>query len=78
MQSVIISTINSIIIQLLSFNILGTYLFNNSNYPYVDYFKEIKYFDFIERMEGLLSLEYLLCFISLFSFILISQKKHNH
>lgn len=74
-KTILISLINPMLIKILSLNILGSFLFNKYNYPYVNYFKEINYFDFIERMEGLLSLEYMFCYIIMFSFFLLFVTK---
>ena len=78
---IIISITNFIIIYLLSFINLGKTLFNIYKYPYINYLKQIKYFNFIERMEGILSFQYLFSFFFLCCFLLLNlklkQKKIN-
>ena len=69
-----LSTINPIIMKLLTISIIGNTLFNIYNYPYFSVLKRIKYLEFIERMEGILSFEYLLCYIFLSSFLIILIK----
>ena len=66
--------INPIFIKLLSIGILGNTLFNIYYYPYINILKHIKYLDFIERMEGILSLEYFITFYFLSSFFLLYIK----
>ena len=66
-----ISSINPIIIKVLTILLLGRTLTYLYQYPYVNYLKNIKYFDFIERMEGILSFEYLFSFFFLLSFIML-------
>ena len=70
----IISTLNPIIMKILAISIIGTTLFNLYNYPYFSILKKIKYLEFIERMEGILSFEYLVCFIFLTSFLILLMK----
>ena len=69
-----LSIVNPLIIKILSLSILGQTLVNLYQYPYVNIFKRIKYFDFIERMEGILSFEYLFSFIFLISFFFLFIK----
>jgi len=73
-KETIISFANPLLIKIISISILGNTLSNIYPYPYVNYLRRIKYFDFIERMEGILSYEYLICFISLLCFLLIIIK----
>lgn len=68
------SIFSIILLKLLTIGILGETLLNLYNYPYISILKRIKYLDFIERMEGILSLQYLFSFFFLFSFILLTIK----
>lgn len=70
----IISIINPIIMKLLAITIIGRTLFNLYKYPYVNILKSIKYLNFFERMEGILSFEYLFSFITLLAFLLLIIK----
>ena len=70
----LISSINPIIIKIISILIMGKTLFYIYDYPYFNILKRIKYLDFIERMEGILSFEYLFSFIVLLSYLLILIK----
>ena len=76
-KEIILSFLNPIYIKIISLTILGNTLSNLYQYPYVSYLKRIKYFDFIERMEGILSFEYLFCFIIMLSFLLLNTKKSH-
>ena len=69
--SYLISSINPLLIKLLTILVMGETLLSLYDYPYVNIFKRIKYFDFIERMEGILSFEYLFSFFFLASFFII-------
>ena len=71
---IILSFINPIIIKIISILILSNNLSNIYKYPYVNYLKRIKYLNFIERMDGILSFEYLFCFIILLIFIIQNIK----
>lgn len=73
-KELILSFTNSILIKLTSLLILGKKLFTIYQYPYVKHLQKIKYFDFIERIEGILLFEYLLCFIILISYLLLIIK----
>jgi len=66
------SILTTILLKLLTIGILGETLLKLYNYSYISILKRIKYLDFIERMEGVLSLQYLFCFFFLFSFILLT------
>jgi len=68
------SIITMIFIKLLTIGILGETLLNLYDYSYINIFKRIKYLDFIERMEGILSIQYLFDFFFLFSIILLTIK----
>ena len=74
----LVSLINPIIIKLISILVIGKTLFNLYNYPYINTLKRIKYLDFIERMEGILSLEYLFCFFLTISFTLFIIRNIIH
>lgn len=74
-KNILVSFINPIYIKTFLILILGNNLTNIYQYPYVNYLKRIKYFDFIERIDGILSFEYLFCFIILLSFVLLSIKQ---
>lgn len=71
----IISFINPLLIKILVIMSLGNTLSLIYKYPYVDYLKTIKYFDFIERIDGILSFEYLISFYYTFIFFLFIVKK---
>lgn len=73
-KEIIISFINPSIIKLLTIFIIGNPLINIYKYPYINSLKKIKYLNFIERMDGILSFEYLFCFIVLLSYILLIIK----
>ena len=66
-----INIINTIFIKILSLFILGKTLFYLYDYPYINILKRIKYLDFIERMEGIFSLFYLISFYFLLSYVLL-------
>lgn len=70
----LISSLNPILIKIISIIVIGRTLFYLYNYPYINVLKKIKYLDFIERMEGILSFEYLFSFIILISFCLLLIK----
>lgn len=74
-SELLISFINPLCIKLLALLVIGNTLSNLYNYPYVIYLKKIKYFNFIERMDGILSFEYIFCFIVLISYTLLNTKK---
>ena len=63
-----------IFLKLLTIGIIGETLLNIYNYPYINILKRIKYLDFIERMEGILSLQYLFDYFFIFSLILLCIK----
>lgn len=63
-----------ILLKLLTIGIIGETLLNIYDYPYISILKRIKYLDFIERMEGILSLQYLFDFFFIFSLILLCIK----
>jgi len=71
----ILSFINPISIKFITILILGNTLSNLYKYPYINYLQKIKYFNFIERMEGMLCFEYIFCFILTLSFLIINIKK---
>lgn len=73
-KSYIIGIINPIIWKLITISIMGVTLFNLYVYPYFNVLKSIKYLDFIERMEGILSFQYLITFFFLLSFLLLIIK----
>ena len=68
------SLVNFLSIKILIIGIMGTTLFQLYEYPYVNILKRIKYLDFIERMEGILSFQYLISFFFLSSFIILLIK----
>ena len=70
-KNYIISIFNPIFIKILSLFILGKTLFYLYDYPYINILKRIKYLDFIERMEGIFSLFYLISFYFFLSFCLM-------
>lgn len=69
-----ISFINTLFIKTLCILVLGNSLTNIYNYPYLNALKRIKYLDFIERCDGILSFEYLICFYVLLSSIFLTTK----
>ena len=73
-KKTILSLINPLYIKLLTILVLSNTLVTIYKYPYMDYLKTIRYFDFIERIDGLLSFEYLICFFALFTFVLFNIK----
>lgn len=66
------SILTTILLKLLTIGILGETLLNLYDYPYISILKRIQYLDFIERMEGVLALQYLFYFFFLFSLILLT------
>ena len=66
------SIFSIILLKLLTIGILGETLLNLYDYPYISILKRIEYLDFVERMEGVLSLQYLFCFFFLFSLVLLT------
>ena len=68
------SILSTILLKLLTVSILGETLLTLYDYPFISIFKRIKYLDFIERMEGILSLQYLFDFFLLFTLILLTIK----
>ena len=70
-KNYVISIFNPIFIKILSLFILGKTLFYLYDYPYINILKRIKYLDFIERMEGIFSLFYLISFYFFLSFSLM-------
>lgn len=68
------SIITILLLKLLTIGILGETLLNIYDYPYISILKRIQYLDFIERMEGILSLQYLFSFFFLFSLVLLTLK----
>ena len=70
-KTYIVSIINPFVIKILSILVMGKNLFYLYDYPYINVLRRIKYLNFIERMEGILSFEYLFSFIILLSFLLL-------
>lgn len=70
-KNYLINIINPIFIKILSLVILGRTLFYLYDYPYINILKRIKYLDFIERMEGIFSLFYLISFYFFLSFSIL-------
>ena len=70
-KNYLINLINPIFIKVFSLIILGRTLFYLYDYPYINILKRIKYLDFIERMEGIFSLFYLISFYFFLSFCLL-------
>lgn len=62
---------NALITKIITLSIIGQTLFNIYQYPYISILKKIKYFNIFERMDGILSFEYLICFLFLNSFFLL-------
>ena len=73
-KELLISFINPSIIKIMTILVIGNPLVNIYKYPYVNYLKKIKYLNFIERIDGLLSFEYLLSYITLLAFLLLIIK----
>lgn len=70
----VIGMINPIIMKTVTIFVMGRTLAYLYDYPYMSVLKRIKYLDFIERMEGILSFEYLFCFFFLATFLLLMIK----
>ena len=70
----IVSFLNILFIKTITILTLGNSLTNIYSYPYLNVFKKIKYLDFIERCDGIISFEYLICFYILLSFVLLNTK----
>ena len=66
--------INPLFIKTITILTIGNTLLKLYKYPYVNYLKTIRYFDFIERIDGILSFEYLFSFFFFFTFILFNIK----
>lgn len=73
-KRIIVSFINPLIMKVITTLVLGNTVFNIYKYPYVNYLKTIRYFDFIERIDGILAFEYLFCFFYFSTFLLFSIK----
>ena len=69
-----LTIINTLFIKIMTISILGSSLTYLYKYPYINVLKSIKYLDFIERMEGLLSLQYLFDFVFLLTLFLLTIK----
>ena len=69
-----LSFINTLLIKTISILVLGNKLSNIYYYPYINTLKKIKYLDFIERCDGILSFEYLIAFYILLTFIILNTK----
>ncbi len=65
---------NPLLLKILSIMIIGNQLTNLYHYPYFEIFKKIKYLNFFERMEGILSFQYLFSFFFLLSFLILVLK----
>ena len=74
-KDIIISYLNPFSIKIKTMLILGNTLSSIYKYPYISSLKRIKYFDFIERIDGVLSFEYLFCFIITISFLLFNIRQ---
>lgn len=70
----LISISNIILIKLLIISILSQTLENVFDYPYISIFKKISYFDFFERLEGFLSLQYLFDYLFLLVLFILTIK----
>ena len=71
----IFTTLNIFIIQLFTILTVGNKLFYIYQYPFVNSLRQIKYLSFFEKMEGILSYNYLLDYFFLFSFLIIIIKE---
>lgn len=65
---------NIIILRLLITGILSQTLENVFKYPYISIFKKISYFDFLERLEGLLAIQFLFDYLFLLTLFLLTIK----
>lgn len=70
----LLSIVNIIFIKLLIIGILSQTLENVFNYPYISVLKKISYFDFFERLEGILALQYLFDYLFLLSLFILTIK----
>lgn len=70
-KSQLLSILNPLLLKIFCILIIGKTLFYLYEYPFINIFKKIKYFDFIERMEGVLSFQYLFSFFFLDAFLVI-------
>lgn len=68
------SFFNIFFIRLLITGILSQTLENVFKYPYISIFKKISYFDFLERLEGFLSLQYLFDYLFLLTLFTLTIK----
>jgi len=73
-KTYLFSVSNIIFIKLLIISILSQTLENVFDYPYISIFKKISYFDFFERLEGLLSLQYLFDYLFLLTLFILTIK----
>ena len=73
-NNMLIALINPLLIKTFVILVIGNTLAFIYKYPYMDYLKTIKYFDFIERIDGILSFQYLISFYYLFIFLLFIIK----
>lgn len=69
-----VSLINILLIKIIDILILGNKIADIYNYPYISSLKKIKYLDFIERCDGVLSFEFLISFYILLTFIFLNTK----
>ena len=72
----LISSINPIVIKMICILTMGRTLTYLYNYPYIKVLQKIKYLDFIERMEGILSFQYLFDFFIFSGLLLLFFKCH--
>lgn len=73
-KTYIISSLNIIFIKLLIIGILSQTLENIFKYSYISIYKKISYFDFLERLEGFFSLQYLFEYLFLLSLFVLTIK----
>lgn len=70
----LVATFNIIFLKLLIISILSQTLENVFDYPYISIFKKISYFDFFERLEGFLSMQYLFDYLFLLVLFFLTCK----
>lgn len=68
------SIINIVFLRLLTTSILSNTLENVFDYPYISIFKKISYFEFLERLEGFLSMQYLFDYLFLLTLFTLTIK----
>ena len=71
---VTISFTNIILIKVLMILTLSNTLINVFKYPYVSMFKRISFFNFLDRLENVLALQYLFDYFIILSLLILTIK----